>query len=83
MFGFPSAIAHGMWTKARCLAALEPRLPDAFTVDVAFKKPILLPGKVEFCEAAVSEAESGFAIEFGVRNPRKGSSHLDGRVVGA
>ena len=22
--GFPAAIAHGMWTKARCLAALEP-----------------------------------------------------------
>ena len=28
--GFPAAIAHGMWTKARCLAALESRLPDAF-----------------------------------------------------
>ena len=26
-FGFPRAIAHGMWTKARCLASL--RLPDA------------------------------------------------------
>ena len=25
-FGFPRAIAHGMWTKARCLAALEPSL---------------------------------------------------------
>ena len=25
LFGFPTAIAHGMWTKARCLAALEPR----------------------------------------------------------
>ena len=25
--GFPAAIAHGMWTKARCLAALESRLP--------------------------------------------------------
>ncbi len=80
LFGFPSAIAHGMWTKARCLAALEPRLPDAFTVDVAFKKPILLPGKVEFCEASGSEPESGFAIKFGVRDPRKGSSHLDGLV---
>ena len=33
--GFPAAIAHGMWTKARCLAALESRLPDAFAVDVA------------------------------------------------
>jgi acyl dehydratase len=75
LFGFPSAIAHGMWTKARCLAAVEPRLPDAFTVQVAFKRPILLPGKVEFCEA---EAPGG--IEFGVRDPRKGKSHLDGRV---
>ena len=46
LFGFPSAIAHGMWTKARCLAALEPRLPDAFTVEVAFRKPILLPATV-------------------------------------
>jgi len=78
LFGFKSAIAHGMWTKARCLAALEPRLPDAFTVEVAFKKPILLPGKVEFCEA--DRPGAGYNLEFGVRDPRKGSSHLDGRV---
>jgi hypothetical protein len=75
LFGFPSAIAHGMWTEARCLAALEPRLPDAFTVEVAFKKPILLPGKVEFCEAQRPDG-----IAFGVRDPGKGSSHLDGRA---
>ena len=49
--GFPAAIAHGMWTKARCLAALERRLPDAFAVDVRFRKPILLPAKVEFASA--------------------------------
>ena len=49
--GFPAAIAHGMWTKARCLAALESRLPDAFAVDVRFRKPILLPGRVEFASA--------------------------------
>ena len=78
LFGFSSAIAHGMWTKARCLAALEPRLPDAFTVDVAFKKPILLPRKVEFCEA-----EDRSRVQRPVRRarPRKGSSHLDGLVV--
>ena len=76
LFGFPSAIAHGMWTKARCLAALEPRLPDAFMVEVAFKRPILLPGKIEFCEA-----QSGGGIDFGVRDPAKGKSHLDGRVT--
>jgi hypothetical protein len=76
LFGFKSAIAHGMWTQARCLAALEPRLPDAFTVEVAFKKPIFLPGKVEFCEADGPGA--AFNVQFGVRDPRKGSSHLDG-----
>jgi MaoC like domain len=48
-FGFPRAIAHGMWTKARCLASL--RLPDAFETSVKFKKPILLPSKVTFGEA--------------------------------
>ena len=76
LFGFPSAIAHGMWTKARCLAALEPRLTDAFTVEVAFKRPILLPGKIEFCEA-----ETAGGIDFGVRDPANGRSHLDGRVT--
>ena len=78
LFGFKSAIAHGMWTKARCLGALQAGLPDAFTVEVAFKKPIFLPGKVEFCEAAAEGA--AFDVQFGVRDPRKGSSHLDGRA---
>jgi MaoC like domain len=78
LFGFKSAIAHGMWTKARCLGALQARLPDAFTVEVAFKKPIFLPGKVEFCEA--SEEGAAFDVKFGVRDPQKGRSHLDGRA---
>jgi acyl dehydratase len=47
-FGFPRAIAHGMWTKARCLAALEPALLGAYTVEVEFRKPILLPSRVDF-----------------------------------
>jgi acyl dehydratase len=47
-FGFPRAIAHGMWTKARCLAAIEASLPDAYEVSVEFRKPILLPGRVTF-----------------------------------
>ncbi len=40
-FGLPSAIAHGMWTAARCLAAMHP-LHHAVTAEVAFKRPILL-----------------------------------------
>ena len=41
-----------MWTKARCLAAFEGRLPAAYTVDVAFKLPVLLPAKVGFAAHA-------------------------------
>jgi hypothetical protein len=78
VFGFKSAIAHGMWTKARCLGALQARLPEAFTVEVAFKKPIFLPGRVEFCQAA--EDGAAFDVKFGVRHPRQGRSHLDGRA---
>jgi hypothetical protein len=73
--GFPGAIAHGMWTKARCLAALDSRLPDAFAVDVRFRKPILLPGRVEFASAA-----EGDEIAFAVRNAKRQTPHLDGRV---
>jgi hypothetical protein len=73
--GFPRAIAHGMWTKARCLAALESRLPDAFQVDVRFRKPILLPSRVEF--ASTSEGDE---IKFAVRDAKRGTPHLDGSV---
>jgi MaoC like domain len=73
--GFPGAIAHGMWTKARCLAALDSRLPDAFAVDVRFRKPILLPGRVEF-----AGAEEGEEIAFAVRDAKRQTPHLDGRV---
>jgi len=73
--GFPRAIAHGMWTKARCLAALESRLPDAFRAEVRFRKPILLPGRVEFA----SFADNG-RIDFAVRDAKRGTPHLDGRI---
>jgi acyl dehydratase len=46
--GQPGAIAHGMWTKARCLAALEGSLPDAYVVDVRFKAPLRIPGRAAF-----------------------------------
>jgi acyl dehydratase len=73
--GFPRAIAHGMWTKARCLAALESRLPDAFQADVRFRKPILLPGRVEFASSSQDEE-----IAFAVRDAKRGTPHLDGSI---
>jgi acyl dehydratase len=73
--GFPRAIAHGMWTKAHCLAALESRLPDAFAVDVRFRKPILLPTRVEFASGRTDEE-----IRFAVRDSKRGTPHLEGQV---
>ena len=74
--GFPRAIAHGMWTKARCLAALDSRLPDAFAVDVRFRKPILLPARAEFASATEGEE-----IAFAVRDAKRQTPHLDGLVA--
>jgi acyl dehydratase len=74
--GFPRQIAHGMWSKARCIAALENRLPDAVTVEVAFKKPIFLPGKVSF---ASKPTDTGYA--FALTSPKDGSPHLLGRAT--
>jgi acyl dehydratase len=73
--GFPGAIAHGMWTKARALAQLESKLPQSFEVEVRFRKPVLLPARVEF-----ASQEQGEEILFAVRDAKKGTPHLDGRV---
>lgn len=70
-FGFPKAIIQGMWTHARVLAALEPRLPDAYRMDVRFTKPILLPSSVRFGAALEGDAWQA------VVRPRSGEkSHL-------
>lgn len=76
LFGFPSTIAHGMWTKARCLAALEGRLPDAFTVEVSFRRPIVLPATVAFAETPAYEG----GVRFSVRDASKSTPHLAGSV---
>lgn len=58
LFGFPRAIAHGLWNKARCLAALESRLPSAgYELEVRFQKPVLLPGALTLL--ASPEAPAG------------------------
>jgi acyl dehydratase len=77
LFGFPRPIAHGMWTKARCLAALEGRLPESFAVAVDFKLPLLLPAKVAFA------AEHADDWTFSVRDARNGKPHLEGVLTPA
>lgn len=77
-FGFPRTIAHGMWTHARVLGALEGRLPDRHTVWVQFRKPVLLPSRVDL-HARPSEGGAAFAV-----TSRGGTTeHLVGGVQGA
>lgn len=75
--GFPRQIAHGMWTKARCVAMLENRLPEAVRVDVAFKKPVFLPSSVAYGGRPV---EGGYA--FSLHKRGSDTLHLLGRTTG-
>lgn len=59
-FGFPKAIAHGMWSKARSLSQFHD-LPRAYRVDVVFKAPIILPSKVRLL-AQDTQTGKNFAL---------------------
>ena len=74
LFGFPRAIAHGMWTQARALAALTP--PDgleAAEIEVSFRAPLLLPGTAALF---VSPDYRNFEV----RDPTGERLHLRGRL---
>ena len=77
LFGFPRAIAHGMWVKARCLAQLEGRLSDSLIAEVEFKSPLLLPSTVAF---TVTRVGDGWSLA--LTQARGGRQHLSGRVSG-
>lgn len=81
LFGFRRAIAHGMWTYARVLAALEPHLPDAAGAcrcTVQFRRPLLLPGAA--CLRANRVADGW---DWVVEDPRGQIRHAEGSVRGA
>lgn len=75
-FGFKSNIAHGMWTKARCLAAIQNKLPDRYRVDAEFTKPILLPSTVIF-----GTAKTNGGRLFAVTGAKKAAPHLIGKIT--
>ncbi|MFI7088021.1 MaoC/PaaZ C-terminal domain-containing protein [Streptomyces anulatus] len=71
LFGFPRAIAHGMWTVARCLA--EAGDPSSIrSVRTGFRAPVLLPATVTYAADATGNA-------FELRGA-KGRVHLVGTV---
>ena len=80
-FGFPKAIAHGMWSKAKCLALMGD-LPDAYTIDVSFKLPIFLPAEVELIAEPVAQLTNvDDTCEFGLYSSKNNKPHLAGVVT--
>ncbi|MEZ7516901.1 MaoC family dehydratase [Psychrobacter sp. NPDC078370] len=80
-FGFPKAIAHGMWSKAKCLALMGD-LPDAYTIDVSFKLPIFLPAEVELIAEPVAQLKNvDDTCEFGLYSSKNNKPHLAGVVT--
>lgn len=78
VFGFPRAIVHGMWSKARVLGWLEQQSEwrdEAFTVTCEFKKPLFLPSG-----AQIHWETGGKAWEFQLRNASGDAPHLVGRI---
>jgi len=76
LFGFPTVIAHGMYSAAAVLANIEGRLPDALQYSVKFGKPLVLPASPGLY---VRRTDTGW--ELALRNLRKGYPHLTATVT--
>ena len=76
LFGFPTVIAHGMFTAAAVLANIEGQIPDAVKYSVRFAKPVVLPARAGLYVDRVSEG-----WELTLRHLTKGDPHLKGTVT--
>lgn len=76
LFGFKRAIAHGMWTMARCTAELGDEVPKGpISLSVAFKQPVFLPGSV-----LMKYAPSAKGVEFALLSADGEKTHLTGQI---
>jgi len=76
LFGFPRAIAHGLWSAARVLALLQSRLGTTPRLyDLQFKQPLLLPGR-----AALRFAQEQSRIDLALLDARGAKVHLTGTL---
>ena len=76
LFGFPTVIAHGMFTAAAVLANIEGQLTDAVKYSVRFAKPVVLPARAGLYVDRISD---GWQLT--LRNLTKGDPHLTGSVT--
>ena len=76
LFGFPTVIAHGMFSAAAVLANIEGQLPDAVDYTVKFGKPLLLPAK-----PGLYVERTGGGWDLTLRNTAKGYPYLTATVT--
>ncbi|MEN0128492.1 MAG: MaoC/PaaZ C-terminal domain-containing protein, partial [Brevundimonas sp.] len=74
--GFPRAIAHGMYTAARGLAAVGAARGDSYEWTVDFAKPVLLPSSPSIC---IARDADGFDLT--LWNQDAHALHLTSRVT--
>jgi acyl dehydratase len=74
LFGFGRAIAHGMWSLARCAAALDPG-GERVALEAAFKLPVLLPATVILRASREADATS-----FALTDAEGARPHLTGTL---
>lgn len=75
LFGFPTVIAHGMFSAAAVLANIEGQLPGAVRYSVRFGKPVVLPASTA---VYIDRVADGW--DLALRNIAKGYPHLTGTV---
>lgn len=62
LFGFPRAIAHGMWTASRLASTKAVSdVPNA-SLAVRFEKPLLLPAKAEIAQWTADKSGTAFVV---------------------
>lgn len=75
LFGFPTVIAHGMFSAAAVLANVEGQLPDAVKYSVRFAKPVVLPARAGLY---VDRTADGWDLT--LRHLTKGHPHLTATI---
>jgi MaoC like domain len=76
LFGFPTVIAHGMFSAAAVLPNIEARFPDAVRYSVRFGKPLVLPATAGLY---IGQDDEG-CWDISLRHIAKGYPHLTGTV---
>nr|NJM02970.1 hypothetical protein [Desulfobacula sp.] len=84
LFGFKTAIAHGMWSLARVAASLDREfgLQGPALIEASFKLPVFMPAVTTLGWEQASDEETGRPqVRFELRDQQKGLPHLKGRLL--